>query len=189
MKENSNSRNEKTNKPNGSNVKWLISVFITTFILSLLFSFISTYSMNNIHLLPAIIILILVIFVGIIFDIIGVAVTVAEEENFNAIAAKKIKGAKSSIKLIKHSAKVANFCADVIGDICGVLSGAISAIIAIKIGSFFNLNFSLQFLISALVASITVGGKAIGKTVAQQNSTKIVHFIGKLISKFNIIKK
>ena len=59
---------------------------------------------------------------GIFFDIIGVAVTVANEHEFHAKATKKVKGSKDSIKLIRNAPKVANICADVIGDICGVLS-------------------------------------------------------------------
>ena len=130
-----------------------------------------------------IIILILVIAIGIGFDIIGVAVTVANEEEFHAKATKKVKGAKTSIKLIKNSARVANICADVIGDICGVLSGAISAMIASKITEKFGVN--LQFVISAMVASLTVGGKALGKEVANNNSTPIVHFVGTFLNKFH----
>ena len=61
--------------------------------------------------------LILVIALGILFDIIGVAVTVADEKEFHAMATKKVKGSKCAIKLIRNSAKVANICADVIGDL------------------------------------------------------------------------
>ena len=126
-------------------------------------------------------ILIAVIAIGIIFDIIGVAVTVANEHEFHAKATKKVYGAKTSLKLIKNASKVANICADVIGDICGVLSGAISAMIAAKIAEKTGAN--LQFVISALVASLTVGGKALGKDVANKNSTKIVHFVGTILNK------
>lgn len=119
------------------------------------------------------------------FDIVGVAVTVANEHEFHAKATKKVKGSKASIHLIKNAAKVANFCADVVGDICGVLSGAISAIIAVKITETFELTFNIQFIISALVAAITVGGKAIGKEIANKKSTKIVHTVGIILNKFS----
>ena len=133
-----------------------------------MFSFISTTAINGLDLIPAIIILIVVILVGIVFDIIGVAVTVGKESDFHAKASKKLKGAKTSIKLIRNSAKVANICADVIGDIAGVLSGAISAMIALKITEKFNLEFNIQFMISALVASLTVGGKALRKNICSK---------------------
>lgn len=166
------------------NIRWFITIFITTFILSLFFSYISTTAINDIPMLPAILILILVIAVGIVFDIIGVSVTVAGEEEFHAKASKKIAGAKTAVKLIRNSSIVANICADVIGDICGVLSGAISAIIAMKITESYNISFPIQFLISALVASLTVGGKALGKGFAKQKSGGIVWIVSKLIKPF-----
>lgn len=165
-------------------LRWFITVCILTFVLSISFSYISSMAVNGLNIVLAIVILLLVIFIGILFDIIGVAVTVGEEHDFHAKATKKVKGSKTALKLIKNSAKVANVCADVIGDICGVLSGAISATIAMKIMSQFNLGFDLQFIISALVASLTVGGKAIGKTIAQEHSTSIIHCISKILSIF-----
>lgn len=173
------SKDSKNKEKEHSKIKWFIQVFITTFILSICFSYISTYGVSNLNLVSSIIILIAVVVVGIIFDIIAVAVTVAKEEEFHAKATKKVDGAKTSLKLIKNSAKVANICADVIGDVCGVLSGAISAMISAKLAEKTGAN--LQFIISAIVASLTVGGKALGKEVANKNSTKIVHFVGTML--------
>ena len=164
-----------------SKIKWFIEVFIITFVLSICFSYISTYGVSNLNLVSSIIILIAVIAVGIIFDIVGVAVTVAKEHEFHAKATKKVDGAKASIKLIKNSTRVANICADVIGDVCGVLSGAISAMISAKITEKTGAN--LQFIISAIVASLTVGGKALGKELANKESTQIVHFVGIVLNK------
>ena len=50
-------------------IKWFIQVFIMTFILSMLFSYISANGVSNLSLIPAILILILVIGIGIFFDI------------------------------------------------------------------------------------------------------------------------
>ena len=173
------------NKKEHSNMKWVIQSFVITFILSVIFSYISTNGVSNLSLVPAILILVLVILLGIFFDIIGVAVTVANEEEFHAKATKKVKGSKDSIKLIKNAPKVANICADVIGDICGVLSGAISALIAIKISSEFEMPFNIQFILSALVSALTVSGKALGKEIANNNSTEIVHKVGIVLNKFS----
>lgn len=164
-----------------SKITWFVEVFIITFALSICFSYISTYGVSNLNLVSSIIILIAVIAVGIVFDIVGVAVTVAKEHEFHAKATKKVDGTKVSIKLIKNSTRVANICADVIGDVCGVLSGAISAMISAKITEKTGAN--LQFIISAIVASITVGGKALGKELANKESTQIVHFVGIILNK------
>ena len=42
---------------------------------------------------------------------------------------------------------------------------------------------NLQFVISAIVASLTVGGKALGKELANKESTQIVHFVGIVLNK------
>ncbi len=178
-------KKEQENKKEHSNMKWVIQSFIITFILSVIFSYVSTNGVSNLSLVPAIFILVLVIIIGILFDIIGVAVTVANEEEFHAKATKKVKGSKNSIKLIKNAPKVANICADVIGDICGVLSGSISALIAIKISSELKMPFDIQFILSALVSALTVSGKAFGKDIANKKSTEIVHKVGIVLNKFS----
>ncbi len=181
-----NSKQEEKERTKGhSDIKWFIQIFITTFVLSIIFSYISANGVSNLSLLPAILILLFVIVMGIFFDIIGVAVTVANENEFHAKATKKVKGSKDSIKLIRNAPKVANICADVIGDICGVLSGAISALISVKITEKLGVNFNIQFVLSATVAALTVGGKAIGKNLANNKSTQIVHSVGVIINKFS----
>ena len=162
--------------------KWVLIVLISTFILSLIFSFISNTAIANLELIPSIIILFLVILLGILFDMVAIAVTVGNEEDFHAQASKKIEGAKTAIKLIRNSTKVSNFCADVIGDICGELSGAISAVIVLKKTEYYGFSENLQFIMSALVASLTVGGKAFTKGLAKKNSTKIIGFVCKFIN-------
>lgn len=178
-------KKEQEKKKEHSNMKWVVQSFIITFILSVIFSYISTNGVSNLSLIPAILILILVIIIGIFFDIIGVAVTVANEEEFHAKATKKVKGSKDSIKLIKNAPKVANICADVIGDICGVLSGAISALIAIKISTELKMPFDIQFILSSLVSALTVSGKAFGKEIANKKSTEIVHRVGIVLNRFS----
>lgn len=107
---------KKNNKE--SNLKWPLEAFFLTFFLSSIVSFITNNGIENLNISISIIILIIVVLIGIVFDIIGVAVTVAEEGDLHAKATKKAKGAKTSLKLIKNASKVANICADVIGDIC-----------------------------------------------------------------------
>ena len=178
-------KNKKEKTKDHSNTVWFIKVFISTFILSMIFSYVSANGVSGLGLVPAILILVLVIAIGIFFDIVGVAVTVANEHEFHAKATKKVKGSKDSIKLIRIAPKVANICADVIGDICGVLSGSISAMIAIKIGNELNLPFNMQFILSALVSAFTVSGKAFGKDIANKKSTEIVHKVGIVLNKFS----
>ena len=177
-------KEKKEKNPTSEAIKWFLTIFIVTFLLSMFFSYISTTSMDKLSLVPAILILSAVILTGILFDLVGVAVTCATEEEFHAMASKKVKGAKTAIKLIRSAPKVSNVCADVIGDIAGVLSGAISAIITLKITQKLGLSFDIQFLMSALVASITVGGKALGKSFAKNKCTSIIYAVAKILSIF-----
>lgn len=177
MKQESNKKKKKN-----SSKTWFFIVFLSSFFLSLFFSYVSTNALSGLDIIPAIILILLVIFLGIIFDIIGLAVTVANEEHFHAQASKKIQSSKTAIKLIKNSAIVSNICADVIGDIAGVLSGAMSAIVALKITSNYGIDESVQYFISAGVAALTIGGKAIGKGFAIKYSNKILNIVSKLLS-------
>ena len=172
-------------KKDSNKISWVIKVILITFIISLCMSYITTNRISNLNIGIALLILITVILIGIVFDIIGVAVTVADEAELHAKATKKIKGSKTAIKLIKNATIVANICADVIGDVCGVLSGAISAMIAVKLVQNYGLPEFIQYIISALVASLTVGGKAMGKNIANSKSTDIVYATGKFISNFS----
>ena len=89
---------EKKDKPKSKSENtnsWVIFISIITFILSLTFSFISNTAISKLSIFVGLIVLIIVVTIGILFDLIGVAVTVGNEEDFHAQASKKIKGAKN----------------------------------------------------------------------------------------------
>ncbi len=173
-------------KERNKNIRWVITIFVVTIIISAIISFASESLMAKSTMLVAFIILFIIVLVGIAFDIIGVAVTSADEKPFHSMAARKVPGAQESIRLLRNAERVSSICNDVIGDICGVVSGSAAATIAAAVLR--NFEFSIDRLIplgmSALVAGITVGGKAIGKTFAINSCTKIVYSVGKLLSFF-----
>ena len=144
--------------------------------------------MSNSNILVAFLILLIIVIVGIVFDIIGVAVTSADEKPFHSMAARKVPGAHEAIKLLRNAERVSSICNDVIGDICGVVSGSASAMIAAEVLKSLN-GFSWSKLItlamSATVAALTVGGKAIGKTFAINSSTPIIHGVGRFLYIFH----
>lgn len=166
---------------------WIIKVFIYTFILSLFFSYITNELTKNTNIILMTIILILVILLGILFDMIGTSILTVKESTFHAMNAQKVKGAKSALKLIKNRVKVSSICNDIIGDICGIISGGLGAVLSIAISSKLNLSIIIiTIIISALISCLTVGGKAIGKNIAYKNCDKLIFNTGKLIS---LIKK
>lgn len=161
------------------NNNWGYIVFFITFILSMLFGLISNTVLNNLNILFAVIIVLLIIVVGILFDIIGVAIQASDIAPFTAKASRKHKGAKEAIVLLKNADKVSNICNDVIGDVCGIISGAVGAVIAIKLSAMVDLDMTfMSLIIGSIIASLTVFGKALGKTYAIKNSTKIIYKVG-----------
>jgi CBS domain containing-hemolysin-like protein len=124
----------------------------------------------------ALVLLVVIILLGIGFDLIGTAVTAATISPFNARAAKKVFGANQAVRLLNNASAVANYCNDVIGDICGTLSGAIGASIALKALLTYPTLDAAMFsaLVTGLVAGLTVGGKALGKSVAISNANAII---------------
>lgn len=169
---------------------WPLIVTILAFTISLLFSFMSESVMPKVGIIVGIMILILFIFIGIIFDMIGVAVTSSNEEPLHAMSSKKIKGAKKAVSFKKNADKVSSFCNDVIGDICGIISGSAGVSVARGLASTFNLNiFYTGLIVTALIAALTIGGEAFCKRIAIDNNHKIVYMTAKVISKFEKKKK
>lgn len=159
---------------------WPLKIFFLSFILAAAFSGLSNFC-ADMNVAVLIIILIIVILIGILFDMIGVAVLTSEEVSFHSMSSKKISGAKEAISLLRGKNKVSSVCNDVIGDICGIVSGSLGAALTRYI--VITLNGSalwITIFITALISSLTVGGKALGKTVAMKNCDKIVFLVGKL---------
>ena len=166
------------------NFKWVFLISIWTFIMAALFSIISENLIENINTSMAFIVLIIIIFIGIFFDTIGIAVTAAEEKPFHAMAANNIKEAKYAIKLVRNASQVSNFCNDVVGDISGIISGAIGTTIIYNIINLYGIQNGgiLTIFITSLIASLTVGGKALGKSIGMIYYDKIIFYIAKILN-------
>ena len=182
---------EASKRERNKNVKWVVTIFFVTIFISGTISLISDAIMEVSGTLLAFAILLVIILIGIVFDIVGMAVATADEKPFHSMAARKVPGAQESIRLLRNAERVSSICNDVVGDICGVVSGSASATIAAQILKNFDFSWPqiVSLLMSALAAGLTVGGKAVGKTIAVNSCTEIVHFAGKLIHNFRKIPK
>ena len=178
-------------KERSRTIRWVVTVFLVTIVVSGIISLISDEVMASSGLVAAFAILLGIIFVGIIFDIIGMAVATASEKPFHSMASRKVPGAQEAIRLLRNAERVSSICNDVVGDICGVVSGSASATIAALVLSRVDLAWPrvVSLVMSALVAGLTVGGKAIGKTIAVNSCTEIVHFVGRILYALNRFKK
>lgn len=175
------------NKKNRRRTRWVFIISIWTFILAVLLSFVSHYFLNEIEsLFVSFLILLLVVFLGIIFDLIGTAAAAADIGPLNAKASRKVTGAKCGVNLVKNAERVATFCNDVGGDIAGIISGTLVTILVMKLiiaVPYYQAEFYLGILITSLIAAITVGGKAWGKIIAINNSTEVILLVGFVLTK------
>ena len=146
-------------------IRWVVTVFLITVVISGIISLVSDEVMDSSSLPVAFLILLAIVMVGIIFDIIGMAVATADEKPFHSMAARKVPGSQEAIRLLRNAERVSSICNDVVGDICGVVSGSASATIAALILTQVDVGWprGVSLVMSALVAGLTVGGKAIGR--------------------------
>ncbi|NMA24902.1 MAG: hypothetical protein GX936_04460 [Clostridiales bacterium] len=165
-----------------TNKRWVIKIILISMCISMAFTFASTEILGGAGYVMAFLVLAVFIFLGIVFDTIGVAVTAASTAPFHSMAAKKEKGAAEGLRLIRSAEKISSICNDIIGDISGIVSGTTSSLIVARLMKDFTTeSILLQLSVSAVVTGLMIGGKAVGKTLAINNSTRIVLDVGKLI--------
>jgi len=171
-----------------TNIRWLIKIVLISLVASIVFTLASTEILGNTGYIMSFAILAIFIIVGIVFDVIGIAVTAATEAPFNSMATRRQRGAAEALRLVKNANRVTCYCNDVIGDVTGIVSGTTAALIAARLMDGFNTeNLLFPVLISAIVTGLTVGGKAVGKTLAFNMSTEIVLKVGQIFNIFRIM--
>ena len=171
-------------------ISWIIKIVIISVTASMIFTLVSTEIIGNTGYVISFALLAIFIIIGILFDIIGISVTMATENPFHSMASRRERGAAEALKLLRNAEKVSSICLDIVGDVTGIVSGTTAAMITARLMVSFNTeNVLFQILLLGLVTGLTIGGKAIGKTFAIGNSTAIVHRVGVLISLFNLKRK
>lgn len=165
------------------NIKYVVLVFIATFVIASVMYLFSQLVLSNIEsIIIGFALLLVVIFIGILFDIVGTGIAVADAATFRAKASRKLPGAKKSLMLIDNADKVANICNDVIGDICGTVSGGISAaLVFVLVSDGGLLELIVSVVLTALTAALTVGGKAMGKNFALRKADSIIWVVGRIL--------
>ena len=169
---------------------WVVRIFLMSVFLSALLSFASGVVLEGAGYVLAVAVLVAFILLGIVFDVIGVAVTAADAKPFHSMASHREKGAKEALYLLKNAEKVSSFCNDVVGDICGIVSGSTAAVIVLRLQSTFHTkNILISIAVTALISGLTIGGKAIGKRLALNYSTDVVYRTAKVMRLLRIGKK
>jgi len=172
-------------KKASSPYRWAFTAFFMAVSLSAVLTLASESMLDGAGLLVALLILLLFICLGILFDIIGTAVMSADPKPFHSMASHKVKGAKQALMLLRNADRVSSICNDVVGDICGIVSGATSAVIVTQLQKGLNLQSMLiSVAVTALVSGMTIGGKAMGKPFAMKRSTRVVYLAGRFLYLF-----
>lgn len=173
-------------KKKKSKAIWITIIFILSFTLSALFSFLSEITLQSGGLATAFIIVVVLLVVNITFDIIGVAAASCDIEPFIARASRRDISAVIAMKLLKNADKTSSVCNDVIGDICGIVSGVALASILVILTQVLPPQYSILYsiILSSILSALTVGGKAIGKSIAMANNKQIIGGVAKIISVF-----
>ena len=170
---------------NKTDFKWVFIVTILAFIISIVMTLFAKVTLESVSLIIAILITFLFILLGIVFDIIGVAVTCGDEVAFHSMSSRKVKGGKIGVKLLKNTDKVSSICCDVVGDVCGIISGTSGVVIVSLIIKLTDINeLMISLLVTGLISALTIGGKALGKGFAINKSKEIVTVVSKVLSVF-----
>ena len=155
--------------------RWVLRIFLMSVLLSAVLSFASGVALTDAGYALAAAVLVAFVLLGILFDILGVAVTAADPRVFHSMAAHREKGAKEALFLLKNAEKASSFCNDVVGDICGIVSGSTAAAIVLRLqASFDTQSILISIAVTALISGLTIGGKAIGKRLAVNRCTEVV---------------
>jgi len=168
-------------------LKFSLTIAVITFVLAAIFSSFSSSLLGSVSWIIGFGIVLIIVFIGIIFDMLGIAAAAAKDAPLHAMAAEKVTGAREAVLIHRNAEKFASFCNDVIGDISGIVSGSALAIVIIQVtqllqkpdGSSFQIVLSI--VLTSLIAALTVGGKAYGKYYAIHFSTNILLYTGKVI--------
>lgn len=160
-----------------SRVKWVVTAFSLSFVISAVFSVAMGEVTANASIIVAILLLLFFIALGILFDVVGLAVATADASPFHSMAARRLRAGKKGVWLVANSDKVSSVCNDIVGDICGVVTGAAGAAIVAKLFADGAMWYSLA--VTSLISALTVGGKAACKSFAMKHSDSIVMFVAK----------
>jgi len=173
-----------------TDIRWIFRIIISSIILTVMFTLLSTAVLEEAGYILTFGTLFVFIFVGIVFDMVGVAVMAADETPFHSMAAHRTHGAKEAIRMVKNADRVSSLCNDVVGDITEIISGTTMAVLAARMVAGFGFsNLAVNLAISSIVVGLTIGGKAFAKSVALHNNTQVVLISARVVYRVNWVLK
>lgn len=178
-------RKDKTSKKKKRRNLWPLKALIISFVLAFAVNAGSELVLTDAQLWLATLLTVIILALGVVFDMVGTAATSCDVQPFLSMAARKVKGAKTAVKLAKNSDVVSSVCCDIVGDICGVVSGVCAATIATQLLLGNAADFWIKVLVYAVISTATISLKAMGKGVAVNKANGIVFGVAKCLSIFS----
>ena len=182
VKKNNNART--TNLKESLNIKWALKILLLSFVLSVSFSLISDIVLTHASFIISIIMIFVFMILGVLSDMIGVAITCCNKDKIIDIKDKSIK--ETCLSLLNNSDKISVICCDIIGDISSMLSGACGASIVYKLITFGLQGYAdglISASVSGLIACLTIFFKSLEKNIAVTKSDKITYYFARCINK------
>src|SRR5690625_4683726 len=146
-------------------IKFSLTIAVITFVLAAIFSIISTSALSNVTWISGLVIVLLIVLIGIVFDMLGTASTAAKKAPINAMAAEKVMSAREAFVIVKNADKFASFCNDVVGDISGIVSGTATVVVVLHVLTLLGhkevtqTQITLSVLLTSFFATFKYGGK------------------------------
>ena len=169
---------EKPEKKKKKRNLWPLKAFFITFALAIAVNTGSEVVLTDSQWWLATILTVVILLLGVVFDIIGTASTACNIGPFHSMASRKIRGGKMAVKLAQKSDVVSSICNDVVGDICGIVSGVCGASLANEAMSGLQLtgvaSIAMKVLIYSVISTLTITFKAIGKNIAVKKANGII---------------
>ncbi len=188
LNESKRKEKDKSDKKKKKRNLWPLKAFFITLVLAAAVNTGSELALTDSQWWLATILTVIILLLGVVFDIIGTAATACDIGPFHSMASRRVRGGKTAVRLAKKKDIVSSVCCDIVGDICGIVSGVCGAALAVEAIEGVNLsqtwNVVIKVLIYSVISTLTITFKAIGKNVAVKNANKIILGVAKVLSIF-----
>ena len=170
---------------------WAVKATVISLVLGLVIAFGAEVLLNDAAIAVAVSLIVVLILLGVLFDMMGLAVASCDPVPLRSMAARKVRGARHALTLVDNAHKVSSVFNDIVGDSIGVITGVCGAALAAELAG--NLSgfarIAVAVAVSAVIAAFTIGSKAAMKGIAIRHSTGIVLSLGKFMTLFRKEKR
>ncbi len=179
---------DKSEKKKKKRNLWPVKAFFITLLLAAAVNTGSELVLTDSQWWLATILTVVILLLGVVFDVIGTAATACDVGPFHSMASRRVRGGKTAVRLAMKRDIVSSICCDIVGDICGIVSGVCGAALAVEAISGLDLgtvwNVVIKVVIYSVISTLTITFKAIGKNLAVKNANGIILGVAKVLSIF-----